>query len=198
MNKLYEEASIQDIADAIREKTGGTDTYTVAQMGDAIRGISSSDFETIKVYEGTIDQTINGSGQYAVLAKDDVLAEHRNHSALFVRVEFDIVPTPYTIVKVWGITTPRSTLPVDMAAYQYIQRYGADGSYSHATNTTSINEYNPQGVGYMHITEDGELRVYSNSSNFAIRPSNYRVIVECCSAINRLQNVMRLEGGIAE
>lgn len=43
MNKLYEESSIQDIANAIREKTGGTDTYLVAQMGDAIRDIPSGE-----------------------------------------------------------------------------------------------------------------------------------------------------------
>lgn len=42
-NKLYEESSIQDIANAIREKTGGTDTYLVAQMGDAIRDIPSGE-----------------------------------------------------------------------------------------------------------------------------------------------------------
>lgn len=41
--KLYEEASVQAIADAIREKTGGTETYKIAQMGDAVRGIPSKD-----------------------------------------------------------------------------------------------------------------------------------------------------------
>lgn len=40
--KLYEEASVQDIAVAIREKTGGTETYKVAQMGNAVRGITGS------------------------------------------------------------------------------------------------------------------------------------------------------------
>lgn len=39
--KLYEEASVQDIANAIREKTGGTETYKIAQMGDAVRGITT-------------------------------------------------------------------------------------------------------------------------------------------------------------
>jgi len=37
--KLYEEASVRDIAVAIREKTGGAETYKVAQMGNAVRGI---------------------------------------------------------------------------------------------------------------------------------------------------------------
>lgn len=38
---LVTEEYLQDIADAIREKTGGSDTYTPAQMGDAIRNIPS-------------------------------------------------------------------------------------------------------------------------------------------------------------
>lgn len=41
--KLYEEASVQDIANAIREKTGGTETYKIAQMGNAVRGITTGD-----------------------------------------------------------------------------------------------------------------------------------------------------------
>lgn len=39
--KLYEEASVQDIAAAIREKTGGEETYKIAQMGNAVRGITT-------------------------------------------------------------------------------------------------------------------------------------------------------------
>ena len=38
-NKLYEEAYIQDIAVAIREKNKTSNTYLVSQMGDAIRAI---------------------------------------------------------------------------------------------------------------------------------------------------------------
>ena len=40
-NKLYEESAIQDIANAIREKNGSSDTYTVADMGGAVRAISA-------------------------------------------------------------------------------------------------------------------------------------------------------------
>lgn len=39
--KLYDEADIQDIADAIRGKNGSSDTYTVSQMADAITAIPS-------------------------------------------------------------------------------------------------------------------------------------------------------------
>lgn len=42
-NKLYQESSIQDIADAIREKNRGSAKYTVAQMGNAIRALASGE-----------------------------------------------------------------------------------------------------------------------------------------------------------
>lgn len=41
--KLYEEASVQDIAAAIREKTGGAEMYKIAQMGNAVRGITGAE-----------------------------------------------------------------------------------------------------------------------------------------------------------
>jgi len=37
--KLYEESNVRGIADAIREQNGTQDSYTVAQMGNAIRAI---------------------------------------------------------------------------------------------------------------------------------------------------------------
>ena len=43
MKKLYEEAAVQDIAAAIREKTGGAEKYKIAQMGDAVRGITGAE-----------------------------------------------------------------------------------------------------------------------------------------------------------
>ena len=46
MKKLYEEAAVQDIAAAIREKTGGAETYKIAQMGDAVRGITGAEAVT--------------------------------------------------------------------------------------------------------------------------------------------------------
>lgn len=43
MKKLYEEAAVQDIAAAIREKTGGAETYKITQMGGAVRGIAGAE-----------------------------------------------------------------------------------------------------------------------------------------------------------
>ena len=41
--KLYEEASVQDIAVAIREKNGETTTYKIGEMGAAVRALSGSE-----------------------------------------------------------------------------------------------------------------------------------------------------------
>lgn len=43
MKKLYEEASVQDIAAAIREKNGETTTYKIGEMGAAVRALSGSE-----------------------------------------------------------------------------------------------------------------------------------------------------------
>lgn len=41
--KLYEESSVQDIANAIREKNGETTTYKIGEMGAAVRALSGSE-----------------------------------------------------------------------------------------------------------------------------------------------------------
>ena len=41
MLKLYEESCVQDIADAIRNKNGTVNTYTIRNMAGAINNIQS-------------------------------------------------------------------------------------------------------------------------------------------------------------
>ena len=55
-NKLYEETHIQNIANAIRGKTGKTDTMTVSQMASEINGITTK--SEIVLQEKTV--TSNG------------------------------------------------------------------------------------------------------------------------------------------
>lgn len=56
-NVLVAEQSLQDIADAIREKTETEDTFKPSEMGEAIRGISSGGITP----SGTIEITENGT-----------------------------------------------------------------------------------------------------------------------------------------
>ena len=135
-----------------------------------------------KEYNGEIVSTVLGGSVYAVLAKDACLAEHRNDETLFVRVEFDIAPTAYTIVKTWAQNgVPGDVILVNTTtACQHIYRWDADAARSMGGNVNPPNlDSNPGGVGWVQITADGELRCYSNStSNYAIRPSKYKVVVE--------------------
>lgn len=54
--KLYEESSVQDIAAAIREKTGGAETYKIAQMGDAVRGITTGTSTEVYTFDQRRDE----------------------------------------------------------------------------------------------------------------------------------------------
>ena len=47
MNKLYEETDIQNIANAIREKAGTTDTFKVSEMANAISNIKTNNGNTL-------------------------------------------------------------------------------------------------------------------------------------------------------
>ena len=57
--KLYEEASVQAIADAIRAKAGTADTYKIAEMPDAIASIPSGGGATEPYIEETYDSDGN-------------------------------------------------------------------------------------------------------------------------------------------
>ncbi len=178
-NKLYEETHIANIANAIRSINGKTESYTVAEMGNAIRS-------TRRVYKGTITDTTVGSGKHKVLIENDsFLAEHRANPTLFVRVEFEIdkdlyvdeKPPAYTIVKTWAANNEKELIPTGFI--QNCMRIDGNSAYSVGNPSNALFEEGV-GVGALSITADGELRIYSNSaSNYAIRPSTYTVIVEC-------------------
>lgn len=60
-NKLYEEENIRSIAEAIRTKNGTMNTYTVAQMADAVLALSADDSGDGIVPTGSIEITTNGT-----------------------------------------------------------------------------------------------------------------------------------------
>lgn len=63
MNKLYEETDIQNIANAIREKTKSTDTYKVSEMANAVSNIESGNNAT-----GVIDVvTVEGAFEHQLI-----------------------------------------------------------------------------------------------------------------------------------
>lgn len=89
MKKLYEEASVQDIANAIREKNGEATTYKIGEMGAAVRGITTG--TPTEVY--TFDQR-----------RDEVKRFLQN-------VIYD--PSDYTTSQIQNyVTTPSTNRPV--------------------------------------------------------------------------------------
>lgn len=84
MKKLYDEASVRDIAEAIREKNGSTAGYKIAQMGAAVRAISGTETlewhqcpEAVRRYLDTVsyDSADYGSSQIDSYADGSVLAK---------------------------------------------------------------------------------------------------------------------------
>ena len=132
-----------------------------------------------KEYTGEIVSTVVGTGAYAVLVQDELLAEIRNEELLFVRVEFDIGPTPYTVLKSWSTNSHNLVIPDSNTHYQQVLRYDVNAEYSAGYVDVPVNTNSPKSVGCVQITGNGELRCYSNSStNYAIRPCAYKVVVE--------------------
>ena len=70
--KLYEESSVQAIADAIRAKNESQDTYTIAEMADAIDDIVTGAPIEYKTYFKLPTSTINVVLGYAIQL-DDVI-----------------------------------------------------------------------------------------------------------------------------
>lgn len=59
---LTDEANYQAIANAIREKTGGTDTYTPAEMAGAVRALSGSAYPAMEVPEEYLEYVQYAAG----------------------------------------------------------------------------------------------------------------------------------------
>lgn len=127
-------------------------------------------------YKGTIASEVKGYDAYATLATDNLLAEIRTLDTLFVRVEFDVEPTSYTIVKTWASNVDGGVMPT--IGHQLVHRLDASAKTSFSNILRTIHEEPITSVGLLHITENGELRAYSGSLNYAIRPCNFKVIVE--------------------
>lgn len=185
IDKAQLEKEMTATADAIRTKIGDASPIEWSAdtgFANAIQSIQTGSIEeNRRIYRGTIIEAVVGSGKYVVLVKDGILAEHRNDDTLFVRVEFDFEPTAYSIKKTWGANRV-DTIPVSSTVvHQQTLRWDANVSNSYASNNFALNDVTTpeSNVGRVLITEEGELRVYSNSSsNYAIRPSNYTVTVE--------------------
>lgn len=81
MKKLYEESSVQAIADAIRAKAGTEDTYKIAEMPDAIARLPSGGGGATEPY---IEETYDSNGNLieAKLYGYTKIRDHAFHSCI--------------------------------------------------------------------------------------------------------------------
>ena len=133
-------------------------------------------------FAGEIVSTVLGGGAYAVLCNDPMIAAHFYDPNLWIKVRFDIESTPYTIIETWGFNTSVASSPsIHDRTGQHVLRYSSSGDRTKNVMGVAINGVNevgtPAGVGCIEITESGDVRICSNSVNYAIRPSKYTVEV---------------------
>lgn len=169
--------AMTSLMDSIREKSGITGKLSISAAKQAVDSITTGGDAAdlpYRRYTGQVTTTVVGQGNYVTLAKNNELAEHRNDEKLIVIVAFDIELTPYTVVKTVAWNTPEAWSFDTVNIYQKALRWDGNGARSVGNIAVPINTASPTSVGCVQITEDGELRCYSNStSNYAIRPSSY-------------------------
>lgn len=169
---------IRSLIEAANAETGKGDTDLTTAVQSLISESSAAATLRRKEYTGEIVSTVIGTDAYVVLAQDDLLAEHRNTESLFVRVEFDIGSTPYTVVKSWAANAVDTIVRDSSENKQQVHRWDSSGKKSIGYPATLITDNTPVGIGSIIITAAGELRCYSRSTNYAIRPSKYKVVIE--------------------
>ena len=134
------------------------------------------------VFTGEIVSSVIGYDNYVVLACNDILKNIRNQESLSITVTFDVEPANHTIAKNYAFNKigQMQGWYSGSTSYQYTVRYDGSATVSPNYNAYPINYSNSDfsGVGCMNLTEDGELRLYSRSVNYAIRPCNYTVEVK--------------------
>ena len=162
------------IADAIRQRINGSEKLTLDQMTDAIKSMRY-------IYRtGTIASTVIGTNAYAVLAKAPIIAEIKTDANLTADVRFDAPVQENTIVRVIANNNNGNSNwngMVNKYGQQSLRYNGSaardDNSCERALNEDFAGDASTM-VGYLSIVDD-ELRIYSRSSNYAIRPSTYTV-----------------------
>ena len=141
--------------------------------------------ENYRRYTGEVTETVKGNGEYTELLKNDLLAELRDDQTLHIIVTFEPLNglQPYTIINTEGFNLPdqrpwRNNTNVTTPFYYYCARIDSSGVFNANQHDYPLNDSREAGtVGRLRVMSDGRLLIYSNSTNYAIRPGKYTVEV---------------------
>ena len=157
-NKLYEEASVSDIADAIREKNGSQTQYKVFDMGDAVRAIPIGSLNSKKF---TFTLTENATNGQIIVANDADVAEH------YADPSFMIAASNLTGGDAFNRILNSVVCNTPNNGYYGANIYMASSAYSAAAITGDAKTAVGQKV---YADSDGNLRLRSENTGSTGRP----------------------------
>lgn len=155
--KLYDEDSVQDIADAIRSKNGSSDTYTIGDMADAIEDIPTGSSVTVTPLSVTQNGTytaqtgeayspvtvnVSGGGGGSVESKDVNFIDYDG-----------MILYSYTKSEFANLTE----LPAN-PSHTGLTSQGWNWSLANAK--TYVASHGGLVIGQMYITDDEKTRIY--------------------------------------
>lgn len=175
---LIEDATLTDIGDAIREKTGRTNTMSPSAMASAIRSISNTSDSGGSTEETAVNflsqqihiDTITQGAFVTLLSGNSFVAENYNNSNLFVlltpisldELDGNNYPSSYQWTTMFAGNKPMTTNVDDIwyGAGIYLM-LGKGYAYPSTLQIPySLNDSSNTNYSYLNVTADGDVRVY--------------------------------------
>lgn len=162
-NKLYEEASVKSIADAIRSKNGTTTKYKIGEMAGAIGAISSSPI---------VDENLKNTTQYPQMnATVDAFLENVDYSADANNYSITKVTPYYTATTAYNKEEPdglhikapgNTTLTITQGSKTRTDSVSGTGIIYNVEPLKS-GSFTLSGRTYKIMPEDGARMIYAPS-----------------------------------
>lgn len=162
--KLYEESSIQDIANAIRSKNGTTDTYKVSEMASAINDISAGSPDAVLYTPQTLTDAQKSQARTNIGASDF----SGNYSDLTNQPTIPSTQDVVNAVIADGVQAtlgapPSTTLPAVLETF--IDAF-EDGAGNYIPVSTDNNNWNPKKLIITYTGDASELNGYIPSTDW--------------------------------
>lgn len=156
-NKLYEEASVQAIANAIRSKNGTTTKYKIGEMAAAIEAISTGEDFGRVVICGSITPAENITSDYTV-----------THEYIPTDVVNSVSPNLFMFKDVDSGNVPYSWVWLVMGSYKHRQDFNY-GKYFTSNGSLSTADYG----GVVGSVEAGRFTISCNSTKMLLAGHTY-------------------------
>lgn len=165
------DADLEDVADAIRAKSGGSGQLAFpAGFISEIQSISTGSSITAEIVKVTV--SADKTSAFNILTGNSFLSSHYSDSGFFVfLVALDNITTTDSVV----VNMSSNIMFSNSAQYGFgVRTY--NGGVALVPVAQSFASKNPVYNGCMYYTDTGNLRVYA-TSNRILRAGNYAIIM---------------------